>query len=161
MTERIAPIATFLAALGAGIMGGLFFIFSNTIMAAFGKLPPANGIAAMNSISVTILNGTFLGVFMGTALVSAVLIVCWFLGWMPSGGTLAVAGSVVYLVGIIGVTMVFNVPMNDALAAVQPDSAAGADLWQDYLSRWTMWNHVRTIAGIGASALFILALRAG
>jgi uncharacterized membrane protein len=158
MTERIAQIATFFAALGAGIMGGLFFIFSNTIMAAFGKLPAANGIAAMNSINVTILNGTFLAVFMGTALVSVALIVCWFLGWMPSRGTFALAGSVVYLVGIIGVTMVFNVPMNDALAAVQPDSAAGASLWQDYLSHWTMWNHVRTVAGIGASALFILAL---
>jgi uncharacterized membrane protein len=161
MTERIALIATFVAALGAGIMGGLFFIFSNTVMAALGKLSAENGIAAMDSINATILNGTFLSVFMGTGLVSAVLVVCWLLGWMPSGGTLALAGSLVYLVGIIGVTMVFNVPMNDALAAVQPDSAAGASLWQDYLSRWTMWNHVRTIAGIGASALFILALGAG
>lgn len=160
MTERIALIATFVAALGAGIMGGLFFIFSNTVMAAFGKLSAETGITAMNSINVTILNGTFLSVFMGTALVSVLLIVCWFLGWMPSGGTLALGGSLVYLVGIIGVTMIFNVPMNDALAAVQPDSAAGASLWQDYLSRWTMWNHVRTVAGIGASALFILALNA-
>ncbi|MDW6025381.1 anthrone oxygenase family protein [Mesorhizobium sp. BAC0120] len=161
MTERIALISTFLAALGAGMMGGLFFIFSNTVMAAFGKLPAVDGIAAMNSINLTILNGTFLGVFMGTALISAVLLVSWFLGWMPSGGTLVLAGSLVYLVGILGVTMVFNVPMNDALAAVQPDSAAAASLWQDYLSRWTMWNHVRTIAGIGASTLFILALAAG
>jgi uncharacterized membrane protein len=161
MAERIALIATFVAALGAGIMGGLFFIFSNTVMAAFGKLPAPNGIAAMNSINLTILNGTFLSMFMGTALISAVLLVCSLVGWMPSGGALALAGSLVYLVGILGVTMVFNVPMNDALAAVQPDSAAAASLWQDYLSRWTMWNHVRTIAGIGASALFILALAAG
>lgn len=158
MTERIAQIVTLVAALGAGIMGGLFFIFSNTIMAAFGKLAPPNGIAAMNAINVTILNGLFLTAFMGTAALSVVLVAGWFLGWMPSGATLALAGSLVYLVGIIGVTMIFNVPMNNALAAVQPDSAQGAALWQDYLARWTMWNHVRTIAGIGASALFILAL---
>lgn len=157
--ERIALIVTFVAALGAGIMGGLFFIFSNTVMAAFARLPPANGIAAMNSIDVTILNGTFLTVFMGTAALSIVLIVGWFFGWMPSGGTLALAGGLVYLAGIIGVTMVFNVPMNDALAAVQPDSAEGASFWQDYLARWTLWNHVRTVAGIASSALFILAFR--
>jgi uncharacterized membrane protein len=157
--ERIAQIVTLLAALGAGVMAGLFFIFSNTIMAAFGKLSPANGIAAMNSINATILNGTFLTVFMGTGLLCILLVVGWFFGWMPSRATLALAGSLIYLVGIIGVTMVFNVPMNDALAAVQPDSSEGAALWQDYLSRWTMWNHVRTVAGIGASALFILALR--
>lgn len=157
--ERIAQIVTLMAALGAGIMGGLFFIFSNTIMAAFGKLAPANGIAAMNSINVTILNGTFLTIFMSTAVLSAVLIVGWFFGWTPAGGTLALAGAMIYLAGIIGVTMVFNVPMNDALAAVQPDSVEGASLWQDYLTRWTMWNHVRTIAGIASSALFILAFR--
>jgi uncharacterized membrane protein len=70
------------------------------------------------------------------------------------------AGSIVYLVGIIGVTMVFNVPMNDALAAAQPESAEAATFWQQYLSTWTMWNHVRTIAGTGALALFILAFAA-
>lgn len=159
MSDRIVQIVTFAAALGAGIMGGLFFIFSNTIMASFGKLPPAQGIAAMNSINVTILNGTFLGIFMGTALLSVALIVGWFLGWIPSGGLFSVAAALIYIVGIIGVTMIFNVPMNDALAAVQPDSAQGAELWRDHLVRWTMWNHVRTVAGIVASGLFILAFR--
>jgi uncharacterized membrane protein len=156
--ERFTQIVTFAATLGSGIMGGLFFIFSVCIMAAFARLSPANGIAAMNSINVTILNGWFLGAFMGTALLSLFLIVAWFLAWIPTGQAFVLAGSLVYLIGIIGVTMVFNVPMNDALAAVAADSSEGAALWQDYLSRWTMWNHVRTLAGIGASALFLLAL---
>jgi uncharacterized membrane protein len=157
--DRIATVLTFVAALGSGLMAGLFFVFSNTVMAAFGRLPPANGIAAMNAINVTIVNGVFLSVFMGTAVISALLIVGWLFSWVPSGGTFVLAASLVYLIGIIGVTMVFNVPMNDALAAVQPDSTEGAALWQDYLQRWTMWNHVRTMAGIGALALFIQALR--
>ncbi len=156
--ERFTQIATFAAALGSGIMGGLFFIFSVCIMAAFARLSPANGIAAMNSINVTILNGWFLSVFMGTALLSLFLIVAWFFSWIPAGQAFVLAGSLAYLVGIMIVTMVFNVPMNDALAAVAPDSAEGAALWQDHLSRWTMWNHVRTLGGIGASARFILAL---
>ncbi len=159
MSDRIVQIVTFAAALGAGIMGGLFFIFSNTIMASFGKLPPAQGIAAMNSINVTILNGTFLSIFMGTALLSVALIAGWFLGLIPSGGLFTVAAALVYLVGIIGVTMIFNVPMNDTLATMQSDSAQGLELWQDYLTRWTLWNHVRTVAGIVSSALFILAFR--
>jgi uncharacterized membrane protein len=157
--ERIATALTFIAVMGSGVMAGLFFIFSVCIMAALGRLAPASGIAAMQSINVTILNGVFLSVFMGTAVISALLIVGWFFSWVPSGGVFVLAASLVYLVGIIGVTMVFNVPMNDALAAVQPDSAEGAALWQDYLQRWTMWNHVRSLAGIGALALFIQALR--
>jgi uncharacterized membrane protein len=157
--ERIATALTFIAAMGSGVMAGLFFIFSVCIMAALGRLAPASGIAAMQSINVTIINGMFLSVFMGTAVISVLLIVGWFFSWAPSGGVFVLAASLVYLVGIIGVTMVFNVPMNDALAAVRPDSAEGATLWQDYLQRWTMWNHVRSVAGLGALALFIQALR--
>jgi uncharacterized membrane protein len=158
--ERLTHALTFVAALGSGLMAGLFFVFSVTVMAALARLTPANGLAAMQSINVVILSGTFLSVFMGTALISAVLVVAWFLGWAPAGGVYMLAGSIVYLVGIIGVTMVFNVPMNDALAAAQPESAEAATFWQQYLSTWTMWNHVRTIAGTGALALFILAFAA-
>jgi uncharacterized membrane protein len=53
---------------------------------------------------------------------------------------------------------VFNVPRNNALAAVSPSSMEAAALWTDYLSTWTFWNHVRTAAALAASALLILAL---
>lgn len=60
---------------------------------------------------------------------------------------------------MIVVTAVFNVPLNDQLAAAAPDSAAAAELWQRYLSVWVGWNHVRTLAPLGSLALFILAMR--
>jgi uncharacterized membrane protein len=157
--ERLVNGTIFLTALGSGLMAGLFFIFSVCIMTALGRLAPANGIAAMQSINVTILNGIFLSVFMGTAVLCLALSAGWFLGWVPSAGMFVLAGALLYLVGIIGVTMFVNVPMNDALAAVSPDSSEGAALWKDYLVNWTLWNHVRTIAGIGALASFIVALR--
>ena len=137
--ERIVNGTIFLAALGSGLMAGLFFIFSVCIMTALGRLAPASGIAAMQSINVIILNGMFLSVFMGTALLTLALdrrlvprlgavrrdAACW-----PAACSI--------LIGIIGVTMFFNVPMNDALAAVNPDSSEGAALWKDYLVNWTM-----------------------
>jgi uncharacterized membrane protein len=55
--------------------------------------------------------------------------------------------------------MVFNVPLNDALAKVEPSSAEGASLWARYLTDWTMWNHVRTSAALAATTTFIIALR--
>jgi uncharacterized membrane protein len=54
---------------------------------------------------------------------------------------------------------VFNVPLNNALAAAKPDSAEAASLWSRYPSVWTSWNHVRTLACLAACASFILALR--
>jgi uncharacterized membrane protein len=63
-----------------------------------------------------------------------------------------------YLGGTIAVTMLCNVPLNNRLARVEPESDEGALLWQRYLSDWTAWNHVRTIASLAASAAFIMAL---
>ncbi|MBU7583147.1 MAG: DUF1772 domain-containing protein [Nostoc sp. TH1S01] len=63
-----------------------------------------------------------------------------------------------YLVGTIVVTIAFNVPLNDALAIANPDSTEGANLWARYLSNWTFWNHVRTIAVFGAATLLTIAL---
>jgi hypothetical protein len=67
-------------------------------------------------------------------------------------------GSLLYLVGTILVTMFFNVPRNNALAAVDPTSSNGARLWIDYVVNWTAWNHVRTIAALAAAALLTIAL---
>jgi uncharacterized membrane protein len=58
------------------------------------------------------------------------------------------------------VTMVFNVPLNDALAAVDPAGSEARPLWQGYLRDWTMWNHVRTVSSTLACALFIAAIAA-
>jgi len=68
------------------------------------------------------------------------------------------AGGLIYLVGMFAVTVVFNVPLNDALAATDPASGDAKVLWARYLSAWTLWNHVRTVASTVASALFIAAI---
>ncbi|MEG3973812.1 DUF1772 domain-containing protein [Microcoleus sp. herbarium8] len=63
-----------------------------------------------------------------------------------------------YLVGTVGVTIAFNVPLNDALAKVDPGSAEGARLWAPYLVNWTFWNHVRALAAFVAAGLLIVGL---
>jgi uncharacterized membrane protein len=55
--------------------------------------------------------------------------------------------------------MLLNVPLNDALAKASPDSPEGAEFWAKYLDTWTMWNTVRTICSLAASAAFIVAAR--
>jgi uncharacterized membrane protein len=54
------------------------------------------------------------------------------------------------------VTLIFNVPLNNRLAAVNPDSAEGKAVWAHYLRVWTVWNHVRTVAPLAAMGCFIL-----
>ena len=158
MTDRLLAILIVMATLGSGLMAGVFFAFSSFVMAALGRLPPAEGVAAMQSINVTVINPTFLLTFMGTGVICLVLAGGSYLWWDQTSGKLVLAASLIYLVGCIGVTMVCNVPLNDALAAVQPNTPEAATLWTRYLSDWTFWNHVRTAAPLGSMILFILAL---
>jgi uncharacterized membrane protein len=146
-------VLTVVAALGSGLVAGFFFSFSFVIMGSLARRPVPEAIAAMNAINVVVLNPWFFTAFFGTALVSLVLAV------MALSSALIVAGAAIYIVGCIVVTMMFNVPLNNALAKVDPASDAGAALWARYLRVWTAWNHVRTLAPLVSCALFILALR--
>ena len=67
------------------------------------------------------------------------------------------AGAMLYLFGVIVVTVAFNVPLNDALAAVDAKGPEGAALWTRYLSVWTGWNHVRSVSSLAALASFVMA----
>jgi uncharacterized membrane protein len=149
---------TLAAALGAGLVAGIFFAFSAFIMAALGRLAPEGGISAMQSINVSVLNPMFFFVFFGTAVLALVLAIAALAGWSPSRLLYLLAGSLLYLAGTIFVTMAFNVPLNNRLASIGAKSAEGAGVWKTYLSAWTAWNHVRTIAALAACASFIMAL---
>lgn len=67
-------------------------------------------------------------------------------------------GSLLYLVGTVLVTIVFNVPLNEALATVEPGSTDGASLWVSYLANWTVWNHIRAATALAAAASLTIAL---
>lgn len=159
MIGNLFSALNFSAALGAGLVAGIFFAFSTFVMQALARLPAAQGIAAMQSINVVVLNPIFLTVFMGTAAICTVLAVAAFFRWHEAGAAYLLAGSLLYLIGTFLVTVAFNVPLNDALAVVDPQSAEGATLWTQYLASWTGWNHVRSAAALASLASFIVAFR--
>lgn len=142
----IGDVLRLVAGVGCGLVTGVLFAFSAGVMTALGRLPAGRGAAAMQAINVAIQNPLFLAVFAGTALASVGLVVA-----VPvtGGPATAVAGAAIYVVGVFGVTVVVNVPLNDAL-----DADAGT--WERYRVRWTRWNHLRTVAGAVALALLLV-----
>jgi uncharacterized membrane protein len=151
-------ILEILAIIGSGLTAGIFYAFSTFVMAALARIPPEQGIAAMNSINVTVINPWFLTVFFGTPLVCAILFILALLKWSEPGAVLILAASLIYVVGSLIVTMVFNVPLNNELAGITSASGEGGVLWTRYLSDWTFWNTVRTAAPLLAMVLFIWGL---
>jgi uncharacterized membrane protein len=158
-TMNMIDALTLVCALGCGLMAGFFFAFSFCVMQALGKLPPAQGVAAMQSVNVVVINPWFLTVFMGTAALCVVATIAAALNRHHPSASYLIVGSVLYVVGTFTVTMRFNVPLNNALAALSADGAEAARLWTRYLSTWTNWNHVRTAAALAGTIAFSLSLR--
>lgn len=149
-------LAILAAALGSALIGGLFFAFSTFIIRALALRPAGEGMAAMVSINRVILRSLFMPVFFGTGLLAGLVGAWAFTNWGPASPWLA-GGAGLYLVGSIGVTMIWNVPLNNAIDRADP-AADNAALWADYRRRWSVWNHVRTLACLAAAAAFILGL---
>ena len=153
--DQIFILLIILCALGSGVIGGVFFAFSNFVMPALARVAPAEGIHAMQAINVTVLNRLFLGIFMGTGLLSLAAIIVALLRWDGVGSLCAVLAGATYLLGSILVTMRGNVPLNNALMRITQADALGEATWRSYVRDWTRWNHVRTIACFVAMALFV------
>ena len=74
MNSLVSLVGT-IALLGSALVGGVFFAFSSFVMKALARMPSSEGIAAMQSINVVVINPAFLGAFIGTALLSVTVLV--------------------------------------------------------------------------------------
>jgi uncharacterized membrane protein len=149
---------TVLASLGCGLTAGVFFAFSAFVMKALGRLPPAEGIAAMQSVNAAAVAPAFMTALFGTAAACAVLTIWSIVNSQQPYAVYLLTGSVLYLVGAIAVTAAYHVPRNKALDRVRPDDADAASHWRSYLAAWTAGNHVRAIATLAATAMLSVAL---
>lgn len=150
---------TAIAALASALMGGVFFAFSSFVLPALGRIPPTEGIRAMQRINVDVFHWSFMTIFFGNPLVCLALAVLAFRQWEhDSAGPFTLAGAAVYLLGCFLVTVAGNVPRNNALAKVDADSVDAAREWRRFAQGWLWWNHVRTVACLVAAAAFLAAL---
>ena len=124
------------------IMAGLYFTFSNTVMAALAKFE--SGADVMVEINQVILNPVFMVVFWGSGLGSLYWIIV-------AEGPLFFSG-LTFFVGTTVVTMAKNVPLNNQLKDAGLEREG---VWRRYLERWVFWNHLRTLAGIASTLLLL------
>ena len=143
---------------GSGAAGGVFFAFSTFVMDGLRRLPPSRGLAAMQSINVTAQRPPLMLLLFGTAAVCLALAVLSLWRLDEGEGAWLLAGSLAYLLGNVAVTGAFNVPRNNALAPLDPESAGGAAYWERYQREWTAFNHIRTLTGLVAAGLLAVGL---
>ena len=148
-----------MAITGAGVVTGLLFAFSNFVMRALADLPNDKGMFAMQRVNEKILNPVFLILFLGTPILCVLIAFTSALQLGSSGSLFLLIGALAYIIGPFGITVLFNVPLNNKLAEV--DLSGADEIWPVYQKQWQRWNHVRTYIGVVSIVLLAAGLGSG
>ena len=141
------------------LVGGVFLAFSDFIMRSLGTAKSPSGIEVMQVINREVFNWVFMTLFLGMAAVCVVIIGYAYVKLAGPVVVLIVLAAGLYLVGVFGVTVVFNVPLNNQLEGMDFTSEAALDFWKRrYLPDWTLWNSIRTFASVLAAGLYLSAM---
>lgn len=152
-------IALQFAIIAYALVSGVFLAFSDFIMRSLAHTGGIGGVDAMQVINREVFRWVFMTLFIGMAPVS--LAIAGYGGFVVGNGPgiLFVLAGLIYFFGCFGVTIFFNVPMNESLAEMDASSAAAGDYWTGtYLPRWTFWNTIRTAASTISATLLLFGL---
>lgn len=139
------------AVISMAAMGGIYFVFSAFVMQALAAVPA--GAHAMTEINRVIVRSLFVPLFVLSSLLALFLLLHGLL--IPFSPALF-SGSLIYLVGMLLCTGLFNVPLNHQLEQ-RLEHDPDRHFWAHYCRRWTRWNHLRTISSLLAAMLIYSA----
>jgi uncharacterized membrane protein len=156
---KFPDIALVVAATFSALMAGLFFAYSVSVSPGLGKLSSIEYLKAMQSINRAILNPVFFLCFMGTLVMLPLAAI---LHFQPHKTVfmLLLGAAACYVIGVFGVTMSVNVPLNNMVdkAELSHISVDELEALRDQFEvRWNFWNNVRSWASLLAIVLSIFA----
>ncbi len=161
MLGRVRLASLLLASLATGLIAGFFYAYDCSVMLGLERLDAEGFVRAMQAINATVRNGYFAASFFGALAFTAVAALLYLPCWRTPTAALLTLAFLTYAVGGFGVTLTINVPLNGALAGVDPTAAPDlAAVRRDYAEPWVFWNRVRTAASTAALTLLLGALYA-
>jgi len=144
-------------AMATGLLAGVFLTFSDFVMKSLLACKPAAGTEAMQIINRKVYNSIFMVLLMVMIPVSSGLAfyACFFTAG-PLATVLIISG-LLYFFGVFIVSIVGNIPMNNALEALPQGSVAAQAYWPSYVKTWVLWNHLRWVSALGTSTGYVIA----
>jgi uncharacterized membrane protein len=146
-----------LALFAVALMAGLFYAYSYSVNPGLGKIGNVEYLRAMQSINKAILNPGFFSAFFGALIL---LPLAAYFNYYPQSlrFKLLLAASLIYAVGLFGVTVFGNVPLNEMLDKFDITKASAteiADMRREFEQSWNRYHTIRTLAVI-VSLLFTI-----
>jgi uncharacterized membrane protein len=156
-TQLIPASVLAAAILTMGLVAGVFWIFSNTIMPGLRHTDDRTFVGAFQSIDKAIINPWFMAAFFGALILTGLAAALHLSGDRRSLLPWLGAAFVLYLIAVV-ITMAVNVPLNDALkAAGDPARIGDLGAVRQHFNeaKWSAWNLVRTLTTTAAFGCLI------
>ncbi|KGN30161.1 hypothetical protein N802_09820 [Knoellia sinensis KCTC 19936] len=141
-------------AVAGSVFAGAMFAFSSFVVPGLRTLSARDGIVAMQAFNAKAPQ-SLLALPMGGVAIGSLASIVTALTEEGEEGALLVSGGLLGLASLV-VTGVGNVPVNNKIDALVPGAEAAGE-WTAYMSRWTTWNDVRTVASLGSAVLLAIA----
>ena len=142
------------ALLASGLQAGTYYTWACGVMPGLARTDDATFVHTMQQVNVSIVNPVFLATFVGAPLLAGV-------GVVAADGPArpwAIAGLVLAVATVV-TTAALNVPLNDALADVDPTAGPGvlSAAREAFEAPWVRWNVVRAVTSTAALGCLGLA----
>lgn len=154
-------IFQFLSVICCGLIAGLLFGYSCSVNVGLKSLPDNEYIKAMQAINIAIQNPYFLTMFLCLILILPVTSFLQYKEMAYTSFYIISTTTLIYFVGVFGITIFCNVPLNEQLAKFDVSVATIneiATMRQSFEKSWNTYHSIRTIASIVSFGLTILSV---
>lgn len=142
----------------AGLMSGFFYAYSCSVMPGLSRLDDYPFISAMQSINRAIQNPVFFTGFFGVLILLPLVTYLKYSSPASPVFWYLLCATVIYVTGVFLVTVVGNIPRNNALAKIDLPGATKELLSTRRKIFETKWNTLNIIRTVCATLAFIFAL---
>jgi uncharacterized membrane protein len=153
-------IILIITTLFSGLMAGLFYAWSISVTPGLAKINDGSYLQAFQSMNRAILNPVFFVVFFSLVVLLPLLSYFSFQTSISNQFWYVILATLLYYVGIMGVTIGGNVPLNSTLEALQIEAMTPEQMdvfRKGFESKWNRLNHIRTISSILTFLLLVIA----
>ena len=158
---NLIQIVQFAAILLTGLLAGLFYGYDCSVIKGLGNLQDDVYLQSFQSINKAIQTPYFFISFMGSLVVLPMAAFLSYKNCSLATFYLLLTATLIYIIGVFGVTIFSNVPLNDHMARFPISSATAneiAAMRKAFEKPWNASHTIRTIAAVISFSLAILSI---
>ncbi|TAI48134.1 DUF1772 domain-containing protein [Flagellimonas allohymeniacidonis] len=159
MEISTSNITLFAAILLIGLVAGLCFTWGNAVTPGVGQLEDMGYLQSFQKMNRSIENPLFFAVFFGSFLVGIVTVIT-NRAISPTHFWLVLAAMAIYFFGVVLVTIMGNVPLNqilDKTDLVNSTSEQLRTLRETFERPWNQFHSIRMVAATISFAMLVIA----